>query len=100
MYRAELHALIDAALDSIGCDECRDLFVDLIGVYVMRDAGIHNAKEAGDKVRTGELTPAAAYDQLSAAMRPLYAVTGDDISDEENTQIRDAFLRMANRDLN
>lgn len=100
MDRAELHTLIDAALDSIGCDECRGLFANLMAVYAVRDAGSHNTKDLGDKVRSGEISPIAAYDQLSASMRPVYAAMGMSVSDEENARLRSAFLRFANRDLN
>lgn len=100
MYRAELHALVDAAIDSIRCDECRDIFIEVMGAHAIKHAGTHNAKDIGEKVTAGELTPAAAYDELSACMRPLYAATGDDISEEQNAQIRSAFLRLANSDLN
>ncbi|MFJ2200828.1 hypothetical protein [Streptomyces violaceusniger] len=100
MDRAELHTLIDAALDSIGCDECRGVFASLMAAYAVRDAGSHNTKDLGDKVLSGELTPIDAYDQLSASMRPLYDAMGMRMSDEENARLRKAFLRIASRDLN
>ncbi|MEU0808664.1 hypothetical protein [Streptomyces sp. NPDC005970] len=100
MDRKELHTLIDAALDSIGCDECKGVFADMMGAQAVSNAGAHNVKELTDKISAGEITPVAAYDRLSTAMRPVYAAMGMTVSDEEHARLRNLFLRITTSGLN
>ena len=100
MDRKQLHALIDQAIDAIGCDECRETFLDHVAQHACQLVGEHTVQKLGNDLRDGKLTAAQAYDCLAEVMHPIYRTAGDEIPPELNKRIRAAFLGVASRGLN
>lgn len=98
MDRKEMHALVDAAIDAVkGCEGCEEILIEHMAVHTVRMVGEHAARELGERLTAGELTPAETYDRLSATMNPLYTLMGDEVSPKMNARIRKEFIARAGR---
>ncbi|MGP4083171.1 hypothetical protein [Streptomyces sp. KR55] len=100
MDRQTLHTLIDAAIDAMDCERCRDQLMDRVAIYTTNTVGEASAVNLAADVNRGTLTVLQAYDRLAGVVRPVYELAGYEISDEEMTLVRRALERATTRGLN